>query len=102
MIGLESSNERDSRAFERARKNLDNPLCSENSILPNIYVYAAMIENKEENKNKRIMSIVSDIIDNDIIAPLTAEINRKRIVELRKLGEECLADAILKDYPHQF
>lgn len=60
------------------------------------YTYAAMIVNKTEES--RIISIIMDIVETDLISDKTLELQCARVEKLRKLGEDRLADAIERDW----
>jgi hypothetical protein len=65
-----------------------------------IFSYAAMINNKKEGS--RIMNIVTEIVETDIIAPNTIKANNGRISELRDLGEILIVETLLHKYPYKF
>lgn len=60
------------------------------------YTYAALIVNNTEES--RFISLIMDIMETDLISDQTLNMNRERIVGLRKLGEHKLADSIEKNY----
>lgn len=60
------------------------------------YTLASMIKNKTEEG--RIMKLVMDIMETDLICDMSVELNRERIEELRRIGEYKLADVVEKEW----
>lgn len=68
--------------------------------MANLYNYAAMVKNQKEGS--RIMGILSDIVENDIVAPNTIKANKEHLSELRELGEILIVESLLHDFPYKF
>lgn len=60
------------------------------------YTLASLIVNKADES--RIIGLMMDIAENDLICDMTEQIQRGRIDELRRLGEHTLADIIEKEW----